>query len=54
MDIDTASNFKAYIIGDQEYFRWRDRASGEIMKKDFALSQRAIHGLGEESQGVQG
>ena len=36
------SDFKTYIIGDREYFRWRDRASGEIMKKDFALSQSLL------------
>ena len=50
------SDFKAYIIGDREHFRWRDWASGEIIKKDFALSQSlldyldldfagALHGL---------
>ena len=51
MDIDTASDFKAYIIGAREYFRWRDRASGVILKKDFALSQSLLDYLDLEFPG---
>jgi len=36
------SDFKAYIIGDREYFQWRDEDQQDTIKKDFALAQSLL------------
>ena len=36
------SGFKAYIVGDREYFQWYDEDRQEGIKKDFALTQSLL------------